>query len=355
MRQQVEVDEAVVERRDQRVGKRMRHLRQARVRARTVDQDEIGPRLERGHCGGEPVVIGILARLEGVGVDFGKVHVGRSGQVERLRGKKPGPVVGVAPHRSLPQVEVQRADPMAHSREGGRDVHGHGGFARTALFIADDDDVCHCDFLVPEPTRLSVERPVPPYLVRCAVKSGAEPGPRICSHPAAPRGSPRCKSRRRRCGVASCCPEHSTVVTAYGPRQRRRTILRPQADSVTSRPTLRHIVFFSARNKADIPRIVEGLSLLGRIPHSSHFEVRRNTQSDALSSEVDVVVYAEFNSAEAMAAYKADPITSNPSTSSARCAICGSRPISETPACGRNEGRDERFAGDLRPGAAEGR
>ncbi|SNR66115.1 Dabb family protein [Puniceibacterium sediminis] len=77
---------------------------------------------------------------------------------------------------------------------------------------------------------------------------------------------------------------------------------------MTHRPTLRHIVFFSARDKGDIPKIVEGLSLLGKIPHSSHFEVCRNTQSDALSAEVDVVVYAEFESAEAMAAYKADPI-----------------------------------------------
>ncbi|WP_146584949.1 Dabb family protein [Puniceibacterium confluentis] len=77
---------------------------------------------------------------------------------------------------------------------------------------------------------------------------------------------------------------------------------------MTQRPTLRHIVFFSARDKADIPRIVEGLSLLAQIPHSSFFEVQRNTQSDALSSEVDVVVYAEFDSAEAMAAYKADPL-----------------------------------------------
>jgi len=77
---------------------------------------------------------------------------------------------------------------------------------------------------------------------------------------------------------------------------------------VTHRPTLRHIVFFSARDKADIPRIVEGLSLLGQIPHSSFFEVKRNTRSDALSEEVDVVVYAEFDSAEAMARYKADPI-----------------------------------------------
>lgn len=77
---------------------------------------------------------------------------------------------------------------------------------------------------------------------------------------------------------------------------------------MTHRPTLRHIVFFSARDKADIPKIVEGLSLLAQIPHASLFEVRRNTRSDALSGEVDVVVYAEFESAEAMAAYKADPI-----------------------------------------------
>ncbi len=82
----------------------------------------------------------------------------------------------------------------------------------------------------------------------------------------------------------------------------------PQAAHVTQRPALRHIVFFSAKDKADIPAIVEGLSLLGQIPHSSFFEVRRNTQNDALSSEVDVVVYAEFDSAEAMARYKADPI-----------------------------------------------
>jgi hypothetical protein len=81
-----------------------------------------------------------------------------------------------------------------------------------------------------------------------------------------------------------------------------------QAAHVTHRPSLRHIVFFSARDKADIPAIVEGLSLLGQIPHSAYFEVRRNTQNDALSSEVDVVVYAEFDSAEAMAAYKSDPI-----------------------------------------------
>ncbi|WP_375254501.1 Dabb family protein [Yoonia sp.] len=77
---------------------------------------------------------------------------------------------------------------------------------------------------------------------------------------------------------------------------------------MTDRPTLRHVVFFSAKDKADIPRIVAGLKLLADIPHCSAFEVRQNTQNDALSSEVDVVVYAEFANAEALAAYKADPL-----------------------------------------------
>ena len=77
---------------------------------------------------------------------------------------------------------------------------------------------------------------------------------------------------------------------------------------MTTRPTLRHVVFFSAKDKADIPRIVAGLEMLAAIPHSRSFEVRQNTQSDALSSEVDVIVYAEFDSTAALAAYKADPL-----------------------------------------------
>ncbi len=77
---------------------------------------------------------------------------------------------------------------------------------------------------------------------------------------------------------------------------------------MTNRPTLRHVVFFSAKDKADIPRIVEGLQMLSGIPDAQNFEVRQNTQADSLSSEVDVVVYAEFESADALAAYKAHPL-----------------------------------------------
>jgi len=71
---------------------------------------------------------------------------------------------------------------------------------------------------------------------------------------------------------------------------------------------IRHIVFFTARDQADLGRIVEGLELLGQIPHSEHFEVVRNTKVDQFGNDVDVIVYAEFADEAALAAYKAHPI-----------------------------------------------
>lgn len=70
---------------------------------------------------------------------------------------------------------------------------------------------------------------------------------------------------------------------------------------------IRHIVFFTAKSDDNLDAICEGLSLLGTIPHSSHFEVSRNSKVDQISNEVDVVVYAEFADAAALAAYKAHP------------------------------------------------
>ena len=70
---------------------------------------------------------------------------------------------------------------------------------------------------------------------------------------------------------------------------------------------IRHIVFFTARDRGDLPVIIEGLKLLGTIPHSQHFEVTENTRVDQIGNDVDVVVYAEFADAAALAAYKAHP------------------------------------------------
>ncbi len=73
---------------------------------------------------------------------------------------------------------------------------------------------------------------------------------------------------------------------------------------------IRHIVFFSAREKKDVATIVKGLRRLGEIPHATVFEVMPNTKTDPISGEIDVVVYGEFENAEALAAYKAHPIYS---------------------------------------------
>ena len=71
---------------------------------------------------------------------------------------------------------------------------------------------------------------------------------------------------------------------------------------MTKRNFIRHVVFFSAKDPKDIPTIVAGLWKLADIPHSTTFEICENTRVDALSGDVDVVVYAEFPDAEALAA-----------------------------------------------------
>jgi len=74
------------------------------------------------------------------------------------------------------------------------------------------------------------------------------------------------------------------------------------------RSFIRHVVLFSAKDKADVTRIVDGLSMLADIPHASVFEVVQNSQVDVLSGEIDVVVYAEFADDAALQAYKSHQI-----------------------------------------------
>jgi hypothetical protein len=64
---------------------------------------------------------------------------------------------------------------------------------------------------------------------------------------------------------------------------------------------IRHIVLFSAKDPADVETILEGLGILKDIPGSRHFEVACNSKRDGL------IVYGEFDSYEALDAYKAHP------------------------------------------------
>lgn len=69
---------------------------------------------------------------------------------------------------------------------------------------------------------------------------------------------------------------------------------------------LRHIVFFSARNREDAERLCEGLFLLTQIPHG-RVEIGRNLGIDTLSAPVDFVVYGTFTDEAELARCKAHP------------------------------------------------
>lgn len=70
---------------------------------------------------------------------------------------------------------------------------------------------------------------------------------------------------------------------------------------------IRHIVLFSARDPHDLGRIRDGLALLKAVPHARLLEVAPNLKRDSVSNEIDVVVYAEFDRAEDLDAFKAHP------------------------------------------------
>ncbi len=70
---------------------------------------------------------------------------------------------------------------------------------------------------------------------------------------------------------------------------------------------IRHVVFFSVRDPADLGAVEAGLRILESNPHASRLAVRRNLRRDGLSGEVDLVVYGEFADEAALDAYKAHP------------------------------------------------
>ena len=70
---------------------------------------------------------------------------------------------------------------------------------------------------------------------------------------------------------------------------------------------IRHIVFFTLKDPREAPEMMTHLRRLGTIPGSTLFEVSRNGKADLFGNEIDIVVYAEFPSMDALHAYKKHP------------------------------------------------
>ncbi|MDP3738464.1 MAG: Dabb family protein [Hyphomonadaceae bacterium] len=80
---------------------------------------------------------------------------------------------------------------------------------------------------------------------------------------------------------------------------------------------IRHIVFFTLKNPAEIDGVIKKLQRLATIPGSTLFEVKANFKSDLYGNDIDIVVYAEFPNMDAMKAYKKHP-TYNETTAAVR-------------------------------------
>jgi hypothetical protein len=70
---------------------------------------------------------------------------------------------------------------------------------------------------------------------------------------------------------------------------------------------IRHVVLFTVPDE-NLAAARAGLQRLGAIPHAKLFEVGVNLKRDLYANEVDLVVYAEFETAAEFDAYKAHPL-----------------------------------------------
>ncbi len=70
---------------------------------------------------------------------------------------------------------------------------------------------------------------------------------------------------------------------------------------------IRHIVFFTVSNE-NLAGARTGLERLRAIPHARLFEVGVNLKRDLYGNEVDLIVYAEFDTVAELDAYKAHPL-----------------------------------------------
>lgn len=71
---------------------------------------------------------------------------------------------------------------------------------------------------------------------------------------------------------------------------------------------IRHIVFFSVKDPAQLDEVEEGLKLLEQSHYPSLLEVKRNLRRDLFGNEVDLVVYGEFPDQATLDRYKEDPL-----------------------------------------------
>src|SRR6266403_610407 len=137
----VKIEEAVVDRRHQGVGHRMREPHQITVRTRGVDHDKIKGPLDRAHGVRELLEFArfVLGDLHGLAELDAAMH--GDFEIEAGAARPGASVVDVTGETLLAAVEIDGGDALAGFHQGNGDVQGGGGFSRTALLVAEHNDM----------------------------------------------------------------------------------------------------------------------------------------------------------------------------------------------------------------------
>ena len=140
-RQHVEVEKAVVQRRDQGVGDRMGEPHQVAVVRGRIDHDEVMAILRCGNGSLESGAFGRLVFLHDGAFDACDAEVCRQLQIDLAPPRPTAPALDVVGEGPLPAVEIDGCDALAGLQQRNGDVHRDGGFARAALLVSDHDDM----------------------------------------------------------------------------------------------------------------------------------------------------------------------------------------------------------------------
>lgn len=141
-REKIEIDKTVIQGGDDRVGVRMRKAGQMRVGARAVDHDEmaVGQRLQGRR---EMLRFGAARFFAAVDRGWFDPRLRREMKAGVFRLSERPTIFHIPRKTALTHVEVDRRNTVSAFEERYRNMHRGGRFARSALFIAENDDVRH--------------------------------------------------------------------------------------------------------------------------------------------------------------------------------------------------------------------
>ena len=117
----------------------MSQPRQIGIRARAVDNDKIIAGAQMGHGGNKLLLLGALAQGKVIIIKFFQRIMFR--HRNRTTANPNFPVFDIARERALANIQIHCADAKTLIQQSCRHMHGGGGFARSALFIADHNNM----------------------------------------------------------------------------------------------------------------------------------------------------------------------------------------------------------------------